>query len=57
MSTIEEQRADFLRSSNKSWMSTSHRLNTLVPVCLSTVCGEQLEFTRAPLLTMAICSQ
>lgn len=36
-------------------MYTSHRLNTLVPVCLSTVYDEHLEFTCTPLLAVDIC--
>lgn len=45
LSTKEEQREDFLEPLNKGWTYTRHRLNTGVPVCMSTVCDEQLEFT------------
>lgn len=36
-------------------MFVSHRLNTPVPVCMSTIYDEQLEFMCAPLLTADIC--
>lgn len=36
-------------------MYVSHRLNTLVPVCMSTIYDEQLEFMCVLLLTTDIC--